>query len=225
MADASLIIYDENTGLPMVDSINYNLFLRHKGIAYKQGDQSVAQIDLPAISPVVFVRSLQDDGTITPASQDLGGGLFRFTFWGNCEYYIFDRPWDDTGPMNFWSEDGRHIFQGGEIPLTIYDSPDIGKWWKLSGASWNSAWTWGQLPASKYAVNQSYVRLGYWEYRVPTTTTDIYRESFLPHPNGFQLIYRQYEGRIFASVIGANGFDSYQESCRFSLVDVSSFSV
>ena len=151
MADAALTIYDEDTGLVLVDSINFNLFLRHKGIAYKNNG-NWAQVELPANSPVVFVRSLQADGAITPASEPLGSGLCRFSFWGDTEYYIFDRPWDTSGPLNIWSEDGRHIFQGGEVPLTIYDSPDIGRWW--DSTAWDAGYNWANLPASKYAVNR-----------------------------------------------------------------------
>ncbi|WP_313378149.1 hypothetical protein [Achromobacter insolitus] len=221
MALAALEIYSESGGL-IVDSRNVNYFLRHKGVLYRTTEQ-YGTITLPCSSPVVFLRPLGGGATACLLVAQ-NGGDYTFRFAGDVEYYIFDKPWQTGGALDIFSEDGRHIFMSGFHPLNIVGSATIGPYWTASRNAHLDGTLWAGLPASKYAVNQSFIRQGY--NCMPEAgggwSAFLYPEKFYAHPQGFVAAFPDPGVKFFGwAPIYSNTFFSYAETCMFSVIDVS----
>lgn len=160
MADASLVLYD-TVGNLIVDSRNVNMFLRHMGVA--------ESVSFWAIEPVVFFRPRGEYGALRGLIRN-GDSSFTAAFSGGpCEYYIFDRPWITGGPIDIWSEDGRHIFMSTARPMNIYRTFNVPRYWNSdgSGSGYRDGYTYTGLPARKWAYCAAYNRQGYQCYPVP----------------------------------------------------------
>lgn len=160
MADAALVLYDDAGNL-IVDSKNVNMFLRHKGIG--------ASLTFPALEPIVFFRPTQQFSSMRELRNN-GNGTYTVTFAGAAvEYYIFDRPWETGGPLDIWSEDGRHIFMSTARPMNVYRTMQLGRYWNAdgSGSGYLDGVEYGGLPFAKWAYCPSFYRQGYQCYPNP----------------------------------------------------------
>ena len=157
MADAAIVLYDE-VGNLIVDSKNVNMFLRHMGVG--------TSITFAAAEPVVFFRPLGEFGTLRHLLMN-GNGTYTAVFVGGpCEYYVFDRPWVTGGPIDIWSEDGRHIFMSTARPMNVYTTFTIPRYWNSdgTGVGYRDGYTYTGLPSGKWAYSAAYNRRGYQCY-------------------------------------------------------------
>ncbi len=178
MADAALLLYDEAGNL-IVDSKNVNMFLRHQGVGNS--------FTFEALDPVVFFRPTQQFSSMRALIPN-GNGTYTVTFDGAAvEYYIFDRPWVTGGPIDIWSEDGRHIFMSTAKPMNVYRTMQMGRYWNPDGSGRGAydGVEYGGLPFAKWAYCPSFYRQGYNCTRGPAgMTSTLLGEHFAARNTG-----------------------------------------
>ena len=217
MADAAVVIYNQAGDL-IVDSRNVNMFLRYSGVT---GADRYNNITVSCLDPVLFFRPISGFGGVD--SMDMGGGTYLFRFRGQCEYYVFDRPWVTGGPIDIWDQNGRHIFMSTARPMNVVQTFDIPTYFDAYRTAYQDGWTFSGLPSSKYAYNLSYTRQGYnclpamgggWE----TLTCD---ERITATANGLYANFPEYGTRYLGwAPIYSNTFLSYGGACPVSVIDV-----
>lgn len=218
MADAAVVLYNQSGDL-LVDSRNINLFLRRSGIT---GGERFNNVVLECLDPVVFIRPVSGLGALVATSRS--GNSFTFRFRGQCEYYVFDRPWRTGGPIDIWAQDGRHIFMSTARPMNVVQTIDLPKYFDAYRLAFQDGWTYAGLPTSKYAYNVSYVRQGYNCMPEPGGgwSSNLQTEYLSATPNGLHVNMGEWRMRFFGwAPLYSNSFVSYAGNCPVSFIDVS----
>jgi hypothetical protein len=217
MPDAAVVLYNEAGDL-LVDSRNVNMFLRYSGVT---GGDRFNNVVVNCFDPVLFFRPVSEYGGVEAMFRN--GGEVTYRFRGQCEYYIFDRPWKTGGPIDIWSQDGTHIFMSTARPMNVLQTIDLPNYFDAYRQAYLDGWTYSGLPTSKYAYNVSFTRQGYdcspmagggW-------SSWLCNERIVATPNGLQARFPEYGMRFLGwAPLNSNVFVSYAGACPVSFIDV-----